>query len=112
VTIADELGRIVRLGDLASIPRGEGRVFRAGPLAIAVFHSRNGGVFATEPWCPHRRGPLADGIVGEHKVICPLHARVFDLSSGEPIGNDCRAIKTYPVTINEEGQVLVDTSSL
>ena len=110
--IAAELGRIVRIGNLALIPRGEGRVFQVGPLSLAVFHSRNGRVFATEPSCPHRRGPLADGVVGDHKVICPLHAFVFDLSSGEPVGNGCRAIKTYPVTITGEGQILVDTGTL
>jgi nitrite reductase (NADH) small subunit len=110
--LAAELGRIVRIGSLDLIPRGEGRVFRAGPLSIAVFHSRSGEVFATERRCPHRQGPLADGVVGEHKVICPLHAFVFDLSSGEPVGNGCRTIKTYPVTLTEEGQILVDTSAL
>ena len=112
MTVAAELGRIVRIGSVSSIPPGEGRVFQVGPLSIAVFHSRNGGVFASEPRCPHRQGPLADGIVGEHKVICPLHSFVFDLSCGQPVGNDCRAIKTYPVTVSEEGQIFVDTGSL
>ena len=112
MTVVAELGRIVRIGNVSSIPPGEGRVFQAGPLSIAVFHSRSGGVFASEPRCPHRQGPLADGVVGEHKVICPLHAFVFDLSSGQPVGNSCRAIKTYPVTITEEGQILVDTGSI
>jgi len=112
VTVVAELGRIVRIGNLSSIPPGEGRVFQAGPVSIAVFHSRSGDVFASEPRCPHRQGPLADGIVGDRKVICPLHAFVFDLSSGQPIGNSCRAIKTYPVTVAEEGQILVDTGSI
>ena len=110
--LAAELGRIVRIGNLSSIPPGEGRVFQAGPLSIAVFHSRSGDVFASEPRCPHRQGPLADGIVGEHKVICPLHAFVFDLSSGQPVGNNCGAIKTYPVTVTEEGQIFVDTGAI
>ena len=110
--LAGELGRIVRIGNLSSIPPGEGRVFQAGPLSIAVFHSRSGDVFASEPRCPHRQGPLADGIVGEHKVICPLHAFVFDLSSGQPVGNNCGAIKTYRVTITEEGQIFVDTGAI
>jgi nitrite reductase (NADH) small subunit len=112
VTVVAELGRIVRIGCLSSIPLGEGRVFQAGPISIAVFHTRSGEVFASEPRCPHRQGPLADGIVGEHKVICPLHAFMFDLASGQPIGNGCRPIKTYPVTVTEEGQILVDTGSL
>ena len=112
MTVVPELGPIVRMGSLTSIPLGEGRVFQAGPMSIAVFHSRSGDVFASEPRCPHRQGPLADGIVGDHKVICPLHAFVFDLASGQAIGNSCRAIKTYPVTVTEEGQILVDTASI
>ena len=112
MTVVAELGRIVRIGHLSSIPTGEGRVFQAGPLSIAVFHSRSGDVFASEPRCPHRQGPLADGIVGDHKVICPLHAFVFDLSSGQPVGNSCVAIKTYPVTVTEEGQIFVDTGAI
>jgi nitrite reductase (NADH) small subunit len=97
----------MNLGPLDTIPRGEGRVFNVGANAIAVFHTRSGGVFATEPTCPHRAGPLADGIIGEHKVICPLHAFVFDLSNGEPIGNSCTALKTYPAAVNEQGDIVV-----
>ena len=105
---APELGRfIANLGSLAKIPKGEGRVFQVDRSSIAVFHARNGSVFATEPSCPHKQGPLADGIVGDHKVICPLHAFIFDLSTGQPVGNHCRALKTYPVLVNEEGEILV-----
>ena len=105
---APELGSfIVNLGRLAKIPKGEGRVFQVGISSIAVFHSRGGGVFATEPSCPHKGGPLADGIVGEHKVICPLHAFIFDLMTGEPAGNNCRALITYPSIVNDEGEILV-----
>src|SRR5881396_2165928 len=69
---ATERGRVVvNLGPAAQIPPGEGRVFQIGRSSLAVFHARNGGVFAIEPSCPHKSGPLADGIIGEHKVICP-----------------------------------------
>jgi nitrite reductase (NADH) small subunit len=98
---------IVNLGRLAQIPRGEGRVFQIGRKSIAVFHTRDGGAFATEPACPHKGGPLADGLVGAQKVICPLHGFVFDLSTGEPGGNNCEALKTYPTMVNEEGDILV-----
>jgi nitrite reductase (NADH) small subunit len=112
MTMAAELGRMATIAYVSSIPAGEGRVFQVGPLSVAIFHSRSGHVFATEPNCPHREGPLADGIVGDRKVVCPLHAFVFDLSSGQPVGNSCRAIKTYPVTLTEEGQILVDTGAI
>ena len=97
----------VNLGHLAKIPCGEGRAFQIGSTSIAVFHSRDGNVFATESTCPHKGGPLADGVVGAQKVICPLHAFLFDLPSGQPVGNSCRALKTYPATLNEEGEILV-----
>ena len=109
---APELSRFANLGRLDKIPPGEGRVFRVGALSIAVFHTRTGRVFATEPSCPHRGGPLADGVIGETKVICPLHAFVFDLCNGQPAGNDCRSLKTYPVMVNANGDVLVDTDLL
>ena len=72
----------MNLGSLAKIPKGEGRVFQVGEASIAVFHTRSGGVLATEPNCPHKGGPLADGIIGELKVICPLHAFIYAGSRG------------------------------
>ena len=57
---------------------------------IAVFRCRSGEVYATEAECPHRGGPLADGLVGGHSVICPLHGFVFDLRTGEAAGQECR----------------------
>ena len=104
------LGRpVTNLGPLDAIPQGEGRVFKFGGLSIAVFHTRDGNVSATEASCPHREGPLADGVIGGQKVICPLHGFIFDLSSGHPVGNNCRQLKTYPAAINEEGHILVGT---
>lgn len=82
-------------------------MFLVGPEAIAVFHARNGNVFATESSCPHKGGPLADGVIGGHKLVCPLHAFVFDLSDGEPIGHNCRALKTYPAAIDDKGNILI-----
>ena len=102
------LGRfIVNLGPLEKIPRGEGRVFRIGRKPVAVFHSRDGSVFVTESTCPHKGGPLADGLVGAQKVICPLHGFVFDLSDGHPHGNNCKPLKTYPAMVSEQGEILV-----
>jgi nitrite reductase (NADH) small subunit len=98
---------MMNLGRLDNIPQGEGRIFHLGHTSIAVFHTRSGGVFATEPSCPHKAGPLADGIIGEQQVVCPLHAFVFDLSNGEPVGNNCTALKTYRATVTEEGEIVV-----
>jgi len=102
----------VNLGPLSNIPRGEGRVFQIGGQSIAVFHTRDANVFANEPTCPHKGGPLADGLIGAQKVICPLHSFVFDLSTGHPVGNGCRALKTYPATVNAEGDILVGVDEI
>jgi nitrite reductase (NADH) small subunit len=82
-------------------------VFHIGDTSIAVFHTRDGDVFATQPNCPHEDCPLADGPVGAQKVVCPLHGFVFDLSDGQPAGNSCRPLTTYPAIVNEEGDILV-----
>jgi len=103
---------VINLGQLAKIPRGEGRVFRVGNQSIAVFHTRDANIFATEATCPHKGGPLADGLVGAQKVICPLHNYVFDLSTGHPVGHSCRPLQTYPAIVNEEGDILVGVEEL
>ncbi len=95
------------LGPVARIPLGEGRLFETGNTLIAIFRARDGRVYATEPWCPHKGGPLIDGIVAAGKVVCPLHGYTFDLASGKPAHNECRAIRTYPVKLTEEDEVLV-----
>jgi nitrite reductase (NADH) small subunit len=46
-------------------------------------------------------------LIGEGKVICPLHAYKFDLTTGQPIGNMCEALKTYPVSLSETDDILL-----
>jgi nitrite reductase (NADH) small subunit len=101
----------VRLGAIVSIPLGEGRSFVAGGEKIAVFRTRNGAVFAIQAECPHRQGPLADGLVGGTTLICPLHSWKFDLATGQPLFGDC-AVKTYPVRVDEDGQIILTIDSL
>src|SRR5215813_11101643 len=94
---------LYNLGSLTRIPSGEGRTFQIEDVPVAVFHTRSGNVFATQAACPHKAGPLADGITGAGKVICPLHAYTFDLATGEPIGNTCQALTIYRVFVSEDG---------
>jgi nitrite reductase (NADH) small subunit len=95
------------LGPVACIPLGEGRLFEAGNTLLAIFRARDGRIFSTEPWCPHKGGPLTDGIVAAGKVVCPLHGYTFELASGKPIHNECRALRTYPVRLNDDDEVIV-----
>ena len=73
---------IVNLGSADAIPLGQGRCYVVANEEIAVFRQRDGRLFATQNRCPHRQGPLAEGLVGNGRVICPLHAHQFDLESG------------------------------
>ncbi len=95
----------VDLGPVERIPPGEGRTFDVGGHRIAVFRTRSGEVYATQADCPHRGGPLADGLLGERCVVCPLHGFKFDLGTGAPIGHACGGVRTYPVAIGGDGRV-------
>lgn len=95
-----------RLGSASRIPRGEGREFVVGGRRIAVFHTRSGALYATQAACPHRDGPLADGLVGGTTVVCPFHAWTFDLATGEPRLGTC-ALVTYPVWQDAAGEMVV-----
>jgi nitrite reductase (NADH) small subunit len=95
------------LGPVALIPLGEGRMFEAGDTVITVFRTRGGRIYATEPWCPHRGGPLADGIVADGKVVCPLHGYMFELETGAPVHHECKRLRTYAVRLNDQDDVLV-----
>jgi nitrite reductase (NADH) small subunit len=95
------------LGPIDRVPLGEGRCFQINDISIAVFRTRAGGVFATQALCPHRAGPLADGLIGGTTLVCPLHAYRFDLATGQPLGNECAPLKTYPASVSESGDILL-----
>lgn len=91
---------------LSAIPPGEGRNFEIAGKRVAIFHTRSGQVFATQAECPHKCGPLADGLVGGETLICPLHTWKFNLKTGEPILGAC-PITVYPAWLDEAGRVVV-----
>lgn len=95
----------INLGSIDKIPPGQGRCYLVGGAEIAVFRQRDGRLFATQNRCPHKQGPLAEGVAGGGKVICPLHAHKFELATGagsEP--GEC--VKTYPVS-QANGEILL-----
>ena len=96
------------LGPIDRIPPGEGQTFLVEGREIAVFRSRiTDELFATQARCPHKHGLLDDGIVGDGKVICPLHSYKFDLATGTPLGNTCRSLATFRTEITADRRVLV-----
>ena len=72
----------INLGRTSRIPLGQGRCYVVGSAEIAVFRQRDGRIFATENRCPHHQGPLAEGVLGNGKIVCPLHGHQFDLETG------------------------------
>ena len=96
---------MIRVCAVDDVPVGEGRMVTVAGHGIALFHTVKGW-FALDARCPHRGGPLADGIVSDCLVICPLHERRFDLGSGEERSGDAR-VATHSVRV-EGRQVYVE----
>ena len=95
----------VNLGSTSRIPVGQGRCYVVGAEEIAMFRQRDGRLFATQNRCPHRQGPLSEGVMGGGHVICPLHAHRFNLENGagsEP--GEC--VKVYGIK-ERKGEILL-----
>ena len=82
------------------VPLGEGRSITLDGRRIAIFRSA-AGWFALDAACPHKGGPLADGIVCDNAVICPLHDRRYDLASGAALNAD-DAVTAHSVELQGE----------
>lgn len=95
----------VNLGPVDKIPSGQGQCFEIGKNKIAVFRSRSGLISAINNRCPHRNGPLCEGIADEQHVICPYHGHKFDLKSG--VGSDSgEKVSVYKVW-EENGELFL-----
>ena len=101
----------IDVGALASIPPRGARVVKSPLGCIAVFRTASDEAFALEDRCPHKGGPLSQGIVHGGAVTCPLHNWVIDLATGVAKGADEGAARTIPVKI-EGGRILLDPSVL
>ena len=89
------------------IPARGARVLLVGDDSIALFRTGDGRIFALRDRCPHRGGPLSQGIVHGHCVTCPLHDWVIDLATGEAVGPDAGATASFDVRVTD-GQVYIE----
>ncbi|MCG6969568.1 MAG: nitrite reductase small subunit NirD [Gammaproteobacteria bacterium] len=94
----------IEIASLHDIPRLGARVIKTDTVQIAVFRTASDEVFALKDECPHRKGPLSQGIVHDTTVTCPLHNWKIDLASGNAKGPDEGCTRSYPVKV-ENGQV-------
>lgn len=97
----------VDLGLLTELPERGARVVTCGGLSIAVFRTGSGQVYALRDRCPHRGGPLSQGIVHGERVTCPLHDWVIDLGTGRATGVDEGCTATFKTRI-DDGRVALE----
>ena len=91
---------------LEDIPRLGSRVVKSAACDIAVFRTNDDEVFALHDKCPHKGGPLSQGIVHGRQVTCPLHGWKTNLSDGNAVAPDIGCTKPFAVKV-ENGQVLL-----
>lgn len=94
----------VDIGALDDIPRLGARVVCAAGGDIAVFRSADDELFALRDRCPHKGGPLSQGIVHGRKVTCPLHGWNIELDCGRAVAPDEGCAETFSVKL-EGGRV-------
>jgi nitrite reductase [NAD(P)H] small subunit len=93
--------RWIRITECSNIPVREGRSVRVSNREIAVFNLGER-FLAVENHCPHRGGPLADGIISGNTVVCPLHAWKVDLETGATVnpGAAQSCLATFPTRVD------------
>jgi nitrite reductase (NADH) small subunit len=105
------MSAMIDIAALEDIPRQGARVVKTHAGCIAIFRTADDQVFALDDRCPHKGGPLSEGIVHGTQVTCPLHAWVFDLSTGLAQGADEGEVRSYPAR-TEGGRVFLDAAFL
>lgn len=94
------------VGALSDIPRQGARCVKTAQGDVAIFRTADDQLFALHDECPHRQGPLSQGIVHGTSVTCPLHAWVISLETGAAQAPDEGCTKRYAVK-QEAGRVLL-----
>lgn len=97
----------IEIAPLEEIPKLGSRVVKTDEFDIAVFRTSNDEVFAIKDACPHKQGPLSQGIVHGTSVTCPLHNWKIDLASGEALGPDEGCTNVYAAKV-ENGAVFIE----
>lgn len=101
----------IAIGEIDDIPRRGARCVNTAFGRIAVFRTAEDDVFAMDDRCPHKGGPLSEGMVHGRAVTCPLHNFVISLESGAALGADEGEVQTYPVRV-EDGRLFIALSAL
>lgn len=100
---------ICRLEDIPVL--GSRRVARSQGLDVALFRNSQDGVFALLDRCPHKGGPLSQGIVFGTSVACPLHNWTIGLCTGQAAAPDEGCTPSFSVKL-DNGEVFLDADEL
>lgn len=102
---------MIDIAALDDIPPQGARVVRTPHGCVAIFRTADDRVFALDDRCPHKGGPLSEGIVHGTSVTCPLHNWVFDMTTGQAQGADSGHVATHPVRV-QDGRICLDTRAM
>ncbi len=89
----------IEITQLDEIPVLGSRVVKTKSMDIAIFRTSDDRIFAVKDACPHKQGPLSQGIVHGTSVTCPLHNWKIDLASGEALGADAGCTNVYETRV-------------
>jgi nitrite reductase (NADH) small subunit len=101
----------IAIGSTNDIPRRGTRCIVTPNGKIAVSRTIDDRFFAIEDQCPHKAGPLSQGIVHGAAVTCPLHNWVISLETGQALGADEGSVRTFPLKA-ENGQLFISADVL
>ena len=105
------MSKWIEIGNIEDIPQLGSRVVDIGGEEIAIFRTSDDQVFALRNKCPHKGGPLSEGIVHGTTVACPLHNWNIDLATGEAVAPDEGCAGHYEVKV-EDGMVMLQLTPL
>jgi nitrite reductase (NADH) small subunit len=89
------------IGPIGQISPGNARTLPVrGGMELAIFHTLDGQFYALRNQCPHKAGPLSQGIVHGTVVTCPLHNWNISLKTGEALGDDVGCVPTIPLRVD------------
>lgn len=97
----------IDIAALDDVPQRGARLVKTAHGCVAVFRTGTDDIYALDNACPHKSGPLADGMVHGASVTCPLHNWVISLETGMVQGPDEGQVATYPARV-EDGRILLD----
>jgi nitrite reductase (NADH) small subunit len=97
----------IDIGALADIPVRGARLVKTDGGCLAVFRTAEDRAYAINDRCPHKGGPLSQGIVHGNTVTCPLHNWVISLETGKAQGADKGQVKTIPLQV-KDGRILLN----